>query len=198
LTIPLIYVIIQLFIAYSIIVTVTQEDDTDKIITIFFTFYFTFFLVLGQSFTAGLYAFVPMTEKKGGLRQMMHMSGLSSFQYFLGLWLGDMTLFFGPAVVLSLALLGFPEIMVQDQVFNFFVSYMFYGMALTNFTYLCAHLFDNPDTGTKYIALICVLGLIFGPVAISLIFAAIFGFSSSVGNAISVWYFINPTLSFGI
>ena len=82
--------------------------------------------------------------------------------------------------------------------FNFFISYMFYGMALTNFTYLCAHLFDNPDTGTKYIALIAVLGLIFCPIAISMIFAAIFGFSDSVINAISFWYFINPTLSFGI
>ena len=68
LVLPLFYVIIQLFIAYSIIVTVTDEESTQRIVTIFFTFYFTFFLVLGQSFTAGLYAFVPMSEKKGGLR----------------------------------------------------------------------------------------------------------------------------------
>ena len=68
LMIPMLYVIIQLFIAYSIIVTIVAGENQTKIIDIFFTFYFTFFLVLGQSFTAGLFAFVPMHEKKGGLR----------------------------------------------------------------------------------------------------------------------------------
>jgi len=68
LSFPLLYVIIQLFIAYAIIVVVTDTGDLNRIVAIFFTFYFTFFLVLGQSFTAGLYAFVPMAEKKGGLR----------------------------------------------------------------------------------------------------------------------------------
>ena len=58
--IPMLYVIIQLFVAYSIIVTVVKKQgQVDRIIQIFFTFYFTFFLVLGNSFTAGLYALVP-------------------------------------------------------------------------------------------------------------------------------------------
>lgn len=69
LSFPLLYVIIQLFIAYAVIITVvTDTADLNRVVAIFFTFYFTFFLVLGQSFTAGLYAFVPMAEKKGGLR----------------------------------------------------------------------------------------------------------------------------------
>jgi len=69
LSFPLLYVIIQLFIAYAVIVTVvTDSTDLSRVVAIFFTYYFTFFLILGQSFTAGLYAFVPMAEKKGGLR----------------------------------------------------------------------------------------------------------------------------------
>ena len=80
LLLPLIIVIITLFNAYSVIKTVvTDEGSLSKIISIFFTFFFTFYLVLGQSLTASLYSFMPLTEKKGGLRQMMHMSGLTSF-----------------------------------------------------------------------------------------------------------------------
>ena len=63
--------------------------------------------MLGQCLTAGLYAFVPMTEKKGGLRQMMHMSGLTSWQYFGGLFLGDILTFTLPAVVVTIALCFF-------------------------------------------------------------------------------------------
>ena len=70
LMIPLLYVIIQLFIAYAIIVTVVKDggDKVNKVIAVFFTFYFTIFLVLGNSFTSGLYSTVPMFEKKNGLR----------------------------------------------------------------------------------------------------------------------------------
>ena len=104
----MLYVIIQLLVAYSIIVTVTPEDtDLDQITSIFFTFYFTFFLMLGQTFTVGLYSSVPMLEKKGGLRQMMHMNGLTSYQYFSGLFMGDIMLFTAPSILISFVLLGF-------------------------------------------------------------------------------------------
>ena len=66
--IPMLYVIIQLFIAYAIIVTVVKHGGVDRVIAVFFTFYFTLFLVLGNSFTSGLYSTVPMFEKKNGLR----------------------------------------------------------------------------------------------------------------------------------
>lgn len=191
--------VIQLFIAYAIIVTVVTDDgDLESIISIFFTFYFTFFLVLGQNFTIGLYAWIPMKEKKGGLRQMMHMSGLTSVQYFAGQFLGDMVLYICPAIAVSIILLGFDEIMVSSEIPNFFVSFVLYGVALTNMTYCFTHIFDDPDTGIKYMALIFVLGLLFCPIAVSLIFAAIFGFDSSVASAISIWYFIDPTLCFAI
>jgi hypothetical protein len=100
-------VVIQLFIAYAIIKTIAQGDDLDKIMTIFFTFYFTLFLLLGLSFTGGLYAFMPMTEKKGGLRQMMHMSGLTSFQYYAGLFLADILIFTAPSLILCIGLVPF-------------------------------------------------------------------------------------------
>ena len=194
---PLLYVIIQLFIAYTIIITVVTDDGSvGKITEIFFTFYFTFFLVLGQALTASLYSMVPMFEKKAGLRQMMHMSGLSSFQYFLGLFLGDILLFVCPAAVISIALIGFEEIMVRSQIGNFFLSFTLFGMCLISFTYVFSHVFDDPETSGKYMALIFVLGMLFGPIAISMIFAAIFGFDDSVSSAISIWYFIDPIVTF--
>lgn len=176
--------------------TVVDDKDTDKVVSIFFTFYFTFFLILGQSFTAGLFGFTPMTEKKMGLRQMMHMSGLSSFEYFTGIFMGDWLLFICPAIIISLCLLGFDQIMVKDQIGNFFISYILFGFAVIQTTYLLTHLFDDPETGNKYIALIFVLGFFIGPIAISMIFAAIFGFDSSVGDTVAIWFWFDPTLCF--
>ena len=145
-----------------------------------------------------MYAFVPMYEKKLGLRQMMHMSGLNSIEYFAGLFFGDILLFIMPAIVISIALIGFPQIMINSQIPNFFLSFILFGVCLANFTYIFTHIFDDPETGSKYIALIYLLGLLFGPIAVSMGFAAIFGFDSSVSNAISVWYFIDPVMTFVI
>jgi hypothetical protein len=75
---------------------------------------------------------------------------------------------------------------------------MFFGAAMINVTYLLCHLFDDPETGGKYLAMIFLLGMLFGPIALSTIAAAIFGFDSSFSDTISIWYFIDPTLCFGL
>jgi len=139
-----------------------------------------------------------MFEKKHGLRQMMHMSGLSSFQKFFGLFSGDLFLFTIPALVISLCLIGFGEIMVKQEIGNFFLCFMLFGACLINLSYVFSHIFDDPETSGKYMALIFTLGMLFGPIAISMIFAAIIGFDNSVSNALSVWYFIDPIVTFVI
>ena len=126
----------------------------------------------------------------------MHMSGLKSLEYFVGLLMGDAVLFTIPAIVISIVLLFFDDIMVQSQVINFFFSYFLYGLALINMAYMFSHFFDDPETSGKYMALIFVLGLIFAPIAISLILAAIFGFDSSLSSTISIWYWVNPQMCF--
>ena len=194
--IPTLYVVIQLFIVYAIVASLTEGKGTNKIITIMFTFYFTLFLVLGQLLTASVFGFAPMQERKEGLRQMMHMSGLSSIQYYAGLFLGDLFLFSCSGVVLSLALIPFPQIMVGSQIFNFFISYVFFGAALINMCYILAHIFSEAETGQKYLGVLILVGFLVGPIVLSLIFAAILGFEHSISGALSVWYYIDPVVAF--
>ena len=158
--------------------------------------YFTFFLVLGQMFTVSIWATIPMSEKKGGLRQMMFMNGLRSHEYYIGLFMGDILLYLGPAIIISLALLPVDEIMRNEQIPTFFLCYMLFGAAIINFSYMLSNFFDNPETGVTYLALIFTLGLFIGPIAISQICAAIFGYDSSLGASMSPWYVIDPVLTF--
>ena len=86
--------------------------------------------------------------------------------------------------------------MVRSVIPEFFLSFILFGACLINFTYVFTHVFDDPETSGKYMALLFTFGLLFGPIAISLIFAAIFGFDSSVSNALSMWYFVDPVVCF--
>lgn len=98
--------------------------------------------------------------------------------------------------MITLALLPVQQIMVHSQVFNFLISYVFFGAALINLTYTLAHLFSDPETGQKYLGLCFLLCFLLGPIAISLIGAAIFGFDSSLSGALSFWFYIDPIVCF--
>ena len=127
---------------------------------------------------------------------MMFMNGLRSFEYYIGLFMGDILLYLGPAIVISLALIPVEEIMRNDQIPTFFLCYMLFGATVINLSYMLSNFFDNPETGTTYLALIFTLGLFIGPIAISQICAAIFGYESSLGASMSPWYTIDPVLTF--
>ena len=102
-----------------------------------------------------IYAFVPMTEKKGGLRQMMHMTGLRSYEYFTGLLLADTALFTIPIGLICVFLAKFAlNIVEPDQIVVFAASYLLYGFSCLNTVYLITHLFDDPDTSFRYVATI--------------------------------------------
>ena len=53
-----------------------------------------------------------MTEKKGGLRAMMNMSGLTSIEYYLGLSFADWTIFMAPGIVITASLFAVPQVML--------------------------------------------------------------------------------------
>ena len=103
-----------------------------------------------------------------------------------------------PAVIGSVLVLAFEEIMERDQVPNFLVTYAFYGCALNVFCYLFAHLFSNPDTGSKYMSLLFIIGLLAAPFGISAIIAVIGGGEQDYEATMGFWYFFSPLITFTI
>jgi len=99
---------------------------------------------------------------------MMHMSGLSSIEYFTGLLLADCTIYMIPAAIMSFGLLAFPQIMDASWILTFFISYMLYGAALMNLVYISTYMFTEPDSNYKSISIIFTLGLIVMPISLSI------------------------------
>ena len=173
---PLAFVAMMCFTFYSIIKSVVKDpEDVEETIPIALKVCFTLFFVLGYTFTAGISAVLPMKEKKGGLRHMMHLFGLSSFEYWLGMAIADWIICAVPGTIASVLLLCFDEIMEPEYVWEFFVIFMFFGCALNVYSYLFTHLFSNPETAVKYLSLIYSLGLFIGPAIVTSIIAGIVG-----------------------
>jgi len=105
--VPLFYVAIMCFNAYSVVNSVGGGETDDIVIPIVLKGVFSFFFIIGYSITAGLPAVIPMKEKKGGLRHMMHLFGLNSFQYFFGMAIADLIIVLIPATLASTGLLIF-------------------------------------------------------------------------------------------
>ena len=110
--IPLAFVAMMCFTFYSIIRSVVKDPaDVEETVPIMLKVIFGIFLVIGYTFTAGMSAVLPMQEKKGGLRHMMHLFGLNSFEYFLGMAIADWIIVTVPATIACILLLAFDEIM---------------------------------------------------------------------------------------
>jgi hypothetical protein len=62
-------------------------------------------MILSYSITAGMAAVLPLKEKKGGLRHMMKLFGLNSFEYWFGMLMADFIIVLVPAVAATIGLL---------------------------------------------------------------------------------------------
>ena len=174
--IPLAFVAWMCFVFYTIVRSVVKDpEEVDEVVPIMIKVIFGIFLTIGYTFTAGMSGVLPMKEKQGGLRHMMHLFGLNSFQYWLGMAIADWIIVGVPATVAAALVLTWDEIMLREYVWEFWLIFMFFGCAMNVFSYLFTHLFSNPDTAVKYLSLIYSLGLFFGPLIVTSIIAGLIG-----------------------
>ena len=196
---PLMFTAMMCFIFYSIIKSVVKDPQTlDQAVPLMLKGFFGFQLTIGFTFTAGVSAILPMKENKEGLRHMMSLFGLNSFQYFTGMLLADAIISLVPNLVISLLLLAFEQIMNKEVIWQFSVVFFCFCCTMTCFSYLFSHIFSNPDTGVKYIALIYSLGLFIGPIVITSVIAAFAEKESSFTDGFTFWYFFSPLMTFSI
>ena len=61
---------------------------------------------------------------------MMHLFGLNSFEYFLGMAIADWIIVAVPATIACVFLLAFDEIMEREYVWEFWIIFMFFGCSM--------------------------------------------------------------------
>jgi len=213
---PILFVIMLSFILYSFIkvgvraaeeraeqkrvVGVSEEDirvlEMDKTVQLMLKISFGFLLSLGSTFTAGKSAILPMEERKVGLRHMMHLFGLNSFEYFFGLGLADLLINLAPALLCSIILLAFDEVMERKYVPEFLLLFWVFGESLTVFSYAFSHVFGNPETGIRYISMVFIFGLLIGPLVVLNIAVAATDNSQQGLLGYSILYCFSPLYTF--
>lgn len=128
---------------------------------------------------------------------MMHLFGLNSFQYFFGMAIADLIIVLIPATLASTGLLIFDQIMIQENVWEFWVVFMFFGCTMNKFAYLFTHIFSDPDTAIKYLSMIFIFGLFIGPVILSMIITGASGGDiQAYQDSFSFWFFFSPLCTF--
>lgn len=170
---------------------------TEEVVEFIIRYFFSIFLTVGYTFTAGSSAVVPMTEKKGGLRHMMHLNGLNSTQYWIGMKTADIIIALFPATITCILLwLTFDIIMGPEYVWEFFFVFMFFANAMDCISYLLSHLFSDPETAVKYVSLVSSLGLLFGPLIGFSIIGTMIDSDEGVVGSLQTLYFISPLFTF--
>ena len=163
---------IMCFCFYTIIRSIVKDpEEVEELVPLILKIIFGLMLTMNYTYTAGMSATTPMKEKQGGLRHMMHLFGLRSIEYFLGMAIADWIIIVVPATVASLLILIFDEIMLPEYVWEFWVLFMFFGCAMNVASYLFTHLFNSPETAIRYLSMIYGMALFFFPIAITAVIA---------------------------
>lgn len=102
-----------------------------------------------------------------GLRQMMFMSGLKSFEFFTGMLFADSIVFAIPNLVFTVIMPFFSQIMSTDQIGWFVLSWLLFDLAYLCIVYTMSHIFDGPATGTKAMSAIMFFLLLVLPILIA-------------------------------
>ena len=198
---PLLFVTMMCFNFYSITKSVVKDpEDLKVVVPLILKIFFGFFLTIGYTFIAGGSAILPMQEKQIGLRHMMHLFGVNTIQYWIGMAIADWIIVLIPACCYSLLLLAFEDIMAHSEVPEFFIVFLLFGCAMNVLSYTLSHIFTDPDTGVKYLSLIYVFGFFIGPLVVTSILAGIFGDrdGNSFQDGFSFWFFFSPLITFSL
>jgi hypothetical protein len=179
---PLAFVAMMIFVLYSIMKAAgpdkeekpeDAEEYEEETIPMILRWMFSTIMILSYSITAGMAAVLPLKEKKGGLRHMMKLFGLNSFEYWFGMLIADFIIVLVPAIVASIALLMHDLLMEREYVPEFFVNFVLFVTAINCFSYLFSHAFSDPDTAIKNLSLIYMFGLFIGPLVLTSILSAV-------------------------
>lgn len=200
---PLLFVVLELFLIYAVLESTEDENDSEgedskeKLISILFTCYFIMFYILGQCVSAQVFAFNPLNDKKMGLRQMMFMSGLNSFEYWTGLWMADMIILAIPNLVFTAIMPIFTMIMKRSNIGYFVLVWFFFQANYIMLIYLCSHIFAGPESGTKALTGILSGGFLLFPLLISSLLGGFIAddFGKFFANAASPFYFFDPFIT---
>ena len=159
--------------------------------------FFGFFLTIGMTFTAGMSAIIPMEERKGGLRHMQHLFGLNSLEYFTGMFLGDAIISGISATIIAIILICYRDIIELEYVPHMFLLFWVFGCTLNTFSYFFSHVFSDPQTGIKYIALVYSVGLLIGPLVATTLIAPLIGEGKGTWRvSMNFFYFVSPLFTF--
>ena len=109
--------------------------------------------------SGGLFIVTPVQDREEKLRYLLNFSGISSFAYFTGLFLGDLVLFVIPCV----AVLGLSYVLKIDTFYKhageIFVALFMFGMSFLQMNYLVGFMFSKAERAFKY--QIIVMGIIY-------------------------------------
>ena len=123
----------------------------DSIMETSMGFAFPMIMIYGFATCSGIYLMTPVAERELKTRPILNMSGISSFQYYLGLFFGDLVLFIPPISIFILFTVMFGIKPFCNNLDRFLTLSAGFGPALITLTYLVSQCFRSNNAAVRSI-----------------------------------------------
>lgn len=92
----------------------------------------------------------PVKDREDGLRYLLNFAGISSFSYFLGIFLADLVIFTVPTVLIVILSFILQVKTFTDHAGKNFICLMMYGISYIPLAYIASFIFKKADAAFKY------------------------------------------------
>jgi len=196
---PFINVISSLMILYAFIAVATPDDSdvsSYKILQGLTAFLFPFLLMYGFTTTAGIYMITPISDRESRLRQVLHITGLKPFSYYLGTLIADYSLFMVSQLIFVVFALLADINTYSEQMVSFILIMSSFGLSMISFTYLFSNMFNDNNSAFRCMTVVyLILGLVAPGLVISI--AGVISESGSVTIFLNGLFFcLDPFFTF--
>lgn len=116
------------------------------------------FLVLGGiAFSQGAFILTSVKDKEDKLRYLLNFAGMSSFSYWIGMFLADIILYLIPITLLIIFSFILSIKQFSDNAGALYLIFVLFGMPFIAMIYLTGFMFSKSEAAFKYGLLIVIL-----------------------------------------
>jgi hypothetical protein len=110
---------------------------------------FPFILNAGYASTSGIYMLLPIEDRTQKTKHILTLGGMKSLPYWIGLFIADYSLYMIPTALFAIFVIITGLQIFSAHIWVFVFGLLAFGIAIINFTYFLASLFNDQDAAIK-------------------------------------------------
>jgi ABC-type multidrug transport system permease subunit len=146
-----------------------RDGPPEDLFELMMAFSMPFIMCYGFATCSGIYMFTPVGEREYKTKPILNLAGVHSFQYYVGLFIADCTLYVPPVLLFAIMMVALDIRAYSENMDQFLLLVVGFGPALIALTYFVSQAFATGNSAMKCLVPLYLLIGTIGPLIVVII-----------------------------